>query len=178
MWNRINKILVPVVAGCSLLLLWMVWDLKSSQQKFGFVMIDKVFEGFDMKKELQNEFESNAQARIAVLDSLELKLKFINSTLSEKSKPSEEELTQLNFLQRDYVEKREEILLINQRESEEFDRQIFQQINQYISEYGKENGYTYLFGTDGSGSLMYADGAEDVTDQVIVYINDKYNGKN
>ena len=49
-------------------------------------------------------------------------------------------------------------------------------LNDVILDYGKENECDYILGADGSGSLMYAKDSDDITKDVLVYINNKYKG--
>jgi outer membrane protein len=51
------------------------------------------------------------------------------------------------------------------------------EINKYIMEYGKENKFDMIHGVSGEGNLMYADEKLNVTDQVIEYMNNKYDGE-
>lgn len=39
-----------------------------------------------------------------------------------------------------------------------------------------KKGYRYIFGAEGSGVLMYADERNNITKEVIEYINARYKG--
>lgn len=60
--------------------------------------------------------------------------------------------------------------------SEQYTADIWQQINQTAAEFGKEKGYGFIFGATGDGNLMYAKESENITDELIVYLNEKYDG--
>jgi outer membrane protein len=58
-----------------------------------------------------------------------------------------------------------------QQKSATFERVIWEKINQKVNEYGKEQGYDYIFGAKGDGSIMYASDHKDITKEIIAYIN-------
>lgn len=52
-------------------------------------------------------------------------------------------------------------------------------VKKIIKAYGKEKGYTYIYGTnDANASILYAEDKADITKEVIKIINDKYKAKN
>jgi outer membrane protein len=65
----------------------------------------------------------------------------------------------------------------NKADEERYSREIWQQINQYTKDFGKKNGYAVIYGANGSGSIMYADTTLDITAPVLLYINERYEGK-
>ncbi len=52
--------------------------------------------------------------------------------------------------------------------------QILQQMNAFIQDYGKKQGYLMILGANGQGSLLYAEESIDITDEVIKLINQGY----
>jgi len=54
---------------------------------------------------------------------------------------------------------------------------IWKRLNPYIAEYGKEKGYAYIYGANGTGNVLYADEGEDITDELIEYVNKRYHDK-
>jgi outer membrane protein len=65
----------------------------------------------------------------------------------------------------------------NQDMSKQYTEEIMKQLNEYVRDYGKANGYTYILGAQGSGSIMSADDKNDITTTVLEYVNEKYKGK-
>jgi outer membrane protein len=45
-----------------------------------------------------------------------------------------------------------------------------------MQDYGKKHGYDFIYGAQGSGNLMYANGQKNITDEVLKYINERYQG--
>lgn len=58
--------------------------------------------------------------------------------------------------------------------SEKYTAAIWKDINQYIAEFGKEKHCDFIFGANGNGNLMFANEVHDVTDEVIQYVNKRY----
>ena len=58
--------------------------------------------------------------------------------------------------------------------SSRYTADIWKRINHYVSDYGKTEGYDFIFGATGDGGLMYANDVNDITDEVILYLNKKY----
>jgi len=47
-------------------------------------------------------------------------------------------------------------------------------INDFLKSYGKENGYEYILGATGTGNMLYAKDAYNITKEVLASINNKY----
>ena len=64
----------------------------------------------------------------------------------------------------------------NQRTYDDYEKQIWKQVNQYMKDFGVENNYTYILGAEGSWQLMYAKENNNITKEVVEFINKKYKG--
>ena len=51
---------------------------------------------------------------------------------------------------------------------------IIDKVYDFFDEYGKKNGYKYIYGKNSSGSLMYGDAQNDITDAVLKALDDAY----
>ncbi|MFH2144263.1 MAG: OmpH family outer membrane protein [Bacteroidota bacterium] len=51
---------------------------------------------------------------------------------------------------------------------------VLNEVNDYINEYGKKHGYRYILGANGSGNLVYAEEAYNITEQVLEGLNSEY----
>ena len=153
-FNVLILVLLLSVAGWQ----WM----HPSGKKIGFVKLNRLYDGFTYKQELEKELERVQRLRTAQLDSLKLGLE----------RDSE-----------GFRTKREDFYRIQERYSEEqqvlvreYDQKIWKQLNQYISDYGKAEGFDLLLGADGNGTLMYAEEGMDVTEALSTYVNKRYQG--
>ncbi|QQX76513.1 MULTISPECIES: OmpH family outer membrane protein [Aequorivita] len=61
--------------------------------------------------------------------------------------------------------------------SNEVSQQVWSRINSYMDNFGKENDYHIILGTQGNGNIMYAKKEIDITEEFIEYANKKYEGE-
>ena len=47
-------------------------------------------------------------------------------------------------------------------------------VKKFIKDYGKKNGYSYIYGTGDAATVLYAEDKYDITKEVIKALNDKY----
>ena len=68
----------------------------------------------------------------------------------------------------------EEFKEMNSKQLSDFDKQIFSQLNSYVKDFGEDNSYDVILGANGNGSVMYGRKSINLSDEVIKYINAKY----
>jgi len=85
--------------------------------------------------------------------------------------------------QQDLQKREQEILQLQQQMKEQFASEfgvqrdtIVSQMRKRIKEYGKKNGYDYIYGTGEAASVLYAKDSYDITDKMIKDMNDNYKG--
>jgi outer membrane protein len=122
-----------------------------------------VFEGFDMKKDYDKRMEKEMSLDQGELDKLgkalngerdPLKIEALKKTFTQKKLAFDEKFGQL---------------------SEQYTNEVYKRLNDYIKAYGKEKGYGVIIGSNGQGSVMYVDEKQDITKDLIRYINEQYN---
>jgi outer membrane protein len=136
-----------------------------------------LFRDFSMKQQLEQEYKTLENERNAILDSLELSLRRMGNELSGPSSGNRELAYRFELGKKHYQDKQEEFAQQNEAMSHRYDEQIWTRINQYVEEYGDRYRYTYIYGLTGDGSIMYAQKGNDITAEVLKYINDSYEGK-
>lgn len=47
-------------------------------------------------------------------------------------------------------------------------------VKKFIKDYGKKNGYSYIYGTGDAASILYAEEKYDITKDIVKALNDKY----
>jgi outer membrane protein len=171
--NKTSIIIFILLAG---IIAWQLYQY-FTRYKTGYVVISEVYSGFEMKKEMEKEYLATKNARDKILDSLELKIKLIQSKVEGKTIIKETDTAGYQDLITEYVLKDKTFDEDNTALSEKYDEQIITQLNQYVKDYGEAYHYTYIFGTGGNGTLMFADENENITEDVTKYINEKYNGE-
>jgi outer membrane protein len=140
-----------------------------------FVDLATVYDSYPLKKELEAKLTNVQQARKNILDSLKIELNALS--LAVKSEKDYEAIRKFQIKKNEYSLKQQTFEEDNLATTESYSSQIWKQINQYVKDYGKASGYTFILGTDGSGTVMYAEETKDVTTDVSAYINKRFNGE-
>lgn len=162
-----------------LLSVFLGYSLFKSKQKTGYVVIQEVFEKFELKKEMAKKYTAVRDARKKILDSLQIDLSVLSKRLSaQTTKPSEQDVDLFERKKMELNKYMQEFDQDNIQMTKEFDDKIISQLNQYVSDFGKANGYDMIFGNTANGSIMYGTEKNNLTVEVIEYINNKYKGLN
>jgi len=143
-------------------------------QKIIFVDIEKVYNNFTMKKELEAKFDNVMQMRQHILDSLKLEVELLSKRIS-----SEKDVANINAFQvkrQEYLMKEQSFTESTQATNEQYKNEIWKQLSQYVREYGKKNGCTYILGFENKSTVLYGNEAEDQTKEVESYVNEAYKG--
>lgn len=167
-----KKYIASFIGVCAVIVLLLL--IMKVNRKIAYVSTYQVYEQFKLKKELEEKLNKTQLSRQVILDSLKAKMQFTisNNLLSESEKS-----LKINEIKENYYLKEKQFNQENESQSQQYTAQIWEQLNQYMKEYGKEEGYTYILGASGQGNIMYADEAEDISKQVIEFVNKKYDGK-
>lgn len=159
----------------SLLIFAAVLFLTSCSNKIAYIDIDQVFNEFLMKEELGSDLKKVQNGRDAVLDSMKLELqKFYGEIENSKKEDRGELILSFQKKERAYYEMAEDFKARNQELTDDYDVQIFARINTLVKQYGDDNKYTIILGANSTGNIMYAQKSANITDDVILYINRKY----
>lgn len=145
-----------------------------TNEKIAYIDNAKLFNSFLLKKKLQSELEKSISSEKAQIDSLEVELKILAARInSQTSKLEKEKFEQKRRIYGIYAERFEEE---RNKQIKSMDYQIWNQLNTYVADYGKENGLKIILASSGEGNVMFVDDDINVTDKVISYVNEKYKG--
>ena len=148
----------------------------NNESKTAYIDLQKTFKEFELKKELEAQLIKVKNQRQGILDSLEFELKVLSKELQSQKNADKNKIAIFQTKREEFIAKKESFIEENENLSAQYDSQIFRQMNQYVKDFGVENGYSYIFGSDGAGALMYAKESEEVTKEVIEFINERYKG--
>lgn len=153
-----------------------VVSMYNKNTKLVYIEMGKAYNDFNLSKELNKELEKTLTARKAIIDSLYENLRKETGNLKHKAKKSVEDIEHLAKLEEEYYYKQKLFEEQNRNTTAEYEGKIWNQINQYVKDYGEENHCTFIFGANGQGNIMYANGATDITSEILTYINQRYSG--
>ena len=140
--------------------------------KIAYVDATSLFQEFEGKKEMEQQLEQMQRGQKQVLDSIGLQLK----ALEQMAQKEEAVRVKWMNLQQYHSTMNQEYQAQQYQKSQEYTQAIWKQINQYTQEYGQEQGYDYILSTAGQQGLLYAKEGQDITQEVVNYINQKYTG--
>jgi len=146
------------------------WTGTQQGSKVAYVQSNQVFESFALTKQLQAELENTQQARKAVLDEIGLRLE----RMSVQDKAAKDSLESLS---NDLYARQQRFTEDNRVQAEQYNSQIWTQLNQYMQDFAEAKGYEVLLGATGNGSLLAADEELNVTEELITYVNTRYEGE-
>ena len=151
------------------------------QNKTAYVNNTEIMEGFEKLKQTEEDFTKEETAMKARIDSLvaasgyqELVQEY-QSKQGQMPKAKEEELYNqiMQIQQRLGQQQQMTTQQFQQRKTAEMDS-LVKTVKAFVKEYGKTNGYTYIYGANESGNILYGKEEMDITDEVIEALNDKY----
>lgn len=154
---------------------WAYVVLGNKQERVAYVNTPKLFKEFLLTKKLEMQFSEITGKRKSSLDSMIISLEVLNEQV-KKAKENVDLTSRLQSGKAFYIQQNEFFSQDNERIKAEYDKQIWNQLNQYIKDYGIKHHLDMIIGADGSGSLMYADSRLDITDQVVEYSNNRFTG--
>jgi len=138
-----------------------------NKPKTAYIIIQEAYSQFELKKELEKKFVSTKNTRQKTLDSLAFELKLLTKSIDSEHGKNKDKENSYNKKREAFYQRRQTFEEDNTQLSKQYDQEILSQLDQYVSDYGKENHYEYIFGNDGNGSLMHADDALNITKQVV-----------
>lgn len=153
----------------------------TTPNKVAYVKTDELLAKYQGMIEAKAKYEQKAVTWQSNIDTL--KAEFTNlvedykkngKTLSKAKKQEVEKGLQAK--QKQLNDYQQSISQQAQEEDQKLTQGVLNQVNSYIEEYGKENGYKIIFGANGSGTIFYGTEAINITNKVLLNLNKEYNG--
>jgi len=180
MLNKKNiKVVVITLLVLSVFVLNYFLIMNSLNKKNSWINLNKVYNEFLLTKDLDKKLKVVQNEGKKITDSLELQLKvFVKQfeVLSDNQKDQQSQIFELK--RQEYLVKKQEFEDDNSQLQSDYNQQILTQINQYVKDYAIEKNYDFIFGAEGTGVLMYAKDGNEITEDVLKFINSKYKGEN
>jgi Skp family chaperone for outer membrane proteins len=149
------------------LLAYLLIDNRKEEDQIVYIDSTKVFDSFQMKKELDRVIEKDMLIDSQKLDSL-------GRVLDGLSKIPTTPLLTLNNLKQQYVDYKSKLDEKFQKLSADYTSQVNERLKLYIDEFGKSHQYKIILGGNLQEGVLYVDNALDITSEFIVYANKSY----
>lgn len=143
----------------------------NSIEKTAYVEMNLIYNEFEMTKSMESEYDKVIKNRNSILDSLKSELQLMAAI---KMTPQQEKVFLLKRQQ--FLEKSEKFEGDNEIIKQEYVNKIWSRLNGYIKQFGDENGYDFIFGANGQGNIMYAKDSKNITKEVSLFVNKRFNG--
>lgn len=146
-----------------------------TQKQQAYIDIIRVFNEFKLKKELTTKLDDIQLKRNEILDSLKIRYQ---ATMVEFEKKDKKDVSvrEIELIRQEYILKEQQFKEANENMSAQYNEQVWTQLNAYLKEYGEKSDYEFIFGANGQGSLIYARKDKEITEDVIRFVNGKYDG--
>lgn len=142
------------------------WLIANQQKKVAVIDAIKLFDEFNMKKELEEIAKKQLQTESRQLDSITNQLQIARrlNNNNDSLKLLAYECNRIKAkLDNDYAQSNSEI-----------NTQVWKRLNPLLDEYGKKKNLHLIIGANGMGSVLYTDSYFDLTNDAIPYINKRY----
>lgn len=173
-----DRLLIASIATSAfVLLLFSIWFFSpKTHLKIAYVRVSVIIEKYLGTREAQRKLQTQTDSWQANADTLkkvyeqivDSTIKAENKNLSQKAK---EFLQSKQYEFQNYADATRQKA---QSEEQKLMGGVFKQINSYVEQYAKDNGYDLILGTTNEGSLMYGHKAIDITDEVTDALNKQY----
>jgi len=153
------------------------------QDKFAYVDNSKLINESDERKALDKNYELKDEQFKKKTDSIsqayQLEFQKTSATAKSSSRSKADELMGALEQKRQFLG--QQIQLEQQQLGKAYQTEIdslILRLKDFVKDYGKKNGYTYIFGTsDASAAVMYGKEENDLTETILDALNEKYKAK-
>jgi outer membrane protein len=151
------------------------------QDKTAFVNNTEIMEGFEKLKQTEERLaleEEEVKARIDVMvaeSGYQDLVKEYQDKQGKIAKTKEDELyTQIMQVQQRLSQQQQmSTQQFQQKRNLEMDS-LVTIVKDFVKDYGKENGYTFIYGANESGNILYGQEGLNITEEVTKALNEKY----
>jgi len=149
------------------------------QQKIGFIDNGEVINNYKMKLDIEEAFKLKDEAFKKRMDSISRDFQieaqaFQMAAGKMSTKKQQEKYTELSqkqqVLQQQFQIEQQEM---QQAFSVEMDS-VISTVNDFVKDYGKTNGYTFILGKNEAGSVLYGQDTSDLTQTITDALNADY----
>jgi outer membrane protein len=143
--------------------------LAQESQKIGFISLSKVFDSYEKTKNVDKELEKKGEKKNKERDDLVKKVNKLRDEiqlLSQDARAAKE--AELSDLMREIQDFDRDARIELRRERDDKVKEIFKEMNDVITEYGKKNGFDIIFD---DRVLLYANDKIDITEDIAKLLN-------
>lgn len=147
-----------------------------TEQKTGYVDTTRLLQEYSEMKVVENEFTAKSESLKSELDSVaqlfQQEVVAFEENMATMSRAEQEE-TQMEFMRKQQMLRQSAQMKSNElrTESDAVIDSLVTKVKDFVADYGEDNEYTYIFGSNESANIMYAKEGLDITDEVLQALN-------
>lgn len=173
-----NKIVLPMALIALILSVFTLLKYHTGSE-VAYVDINKLMEGYQRTQTERESFNKKVSLLKANVDSLMVEWQNeLASYEKERLSMGKKELVLKQELLKGKQKKLNDYQQIIQNQIQEENQKITQtiinDINDYVAQFGERNNCRIILGAQGSGNIMYANEATDLTETVLAGLNQQY----
>ncbi|APG60801.1 OmpH family outer membrane protein [Christiangramia salexigens] len=150
-----------------------------NEQKTAYVDTTKLIEEYKEMKDVEAEFTTKS-------DSVRQQLDSVAKTFQQEVQEYQAKMNSMSDAQRqererELMQKQQMLQQQQQMQSNRLREQstavmdsLVKKVKDYVKDYGQENNYTYIFGSNESANIMYAEEGLDITQEILTKLNEQY----
>ncbi len=153
--------------------------LGCQQDKIGYVDHVRLMENNEEKTDIEAKYKEKSTVLNKKRDSISQAFQIEAQALQTKIESMSQQKAQQEY---DLLQQRGQFIgqqlqneeqLLQQQGQAEMDS-LVRRVKDEIKDFGKANGYSYILTAGEGGSVLYGKDNQDLTDQIIKIVNDKY----
>ena len=126
-----------------------------------------------LKKQEDRRTELNIKAKAIDQEGTEFQRKLQNNGFISEARAIEAR-DQLLVKQENFRRLQQEMMDKASREQSELNKQLFDEITNFLKEYNKEKGFSIVLSTQLGGNVLYAEDGFDITKEIVDLLNANY----
>ncbi|MBZ9786919.1 OmpH family outer membrane protein [Psychroflexus sp. CAK57W] len=150
--------------------------MSCSQDKTAYVDNTVLIQDYYKMKTTEARFEKKSQALSDELDSVAGEFQKevqeyqegMNRMSAKQKEEKQSELMQKQQMLQQQQQRKSQML---RQESDQAIDSLISEVKDFVGDYGKEKGYSYIFGSNESANIMYAKEGLDITEDILEKLN-------
>lgn len=150
--------------------------MSCSQDKTAYVDNTVLIQDYYKMKTTEARFEKKSQALSDELDSVAGEFQKevqeyqegMNRMSAKQKEERQSELMQKQQMLQQQQQRKSQML---RQESDQAIDSLISEVKDFVGDYGKEKGYSYIFGSNESANIMYAKEGLDITEDILEKLN-------
>ncbi|WP_298285256.1 OmpH family outer membrane protein [uncultured Lutibacter sp.] len=153
-----------------------------NQTKIAYINVEDLMKDYEGTKALEETLKAKQDAMAKELDSLSVpfqtkvqeyyqnaqKMSAQKRAQTEQGLQQEQQMLQL---------KQQQASQTLQQENQELSEAITKKVDSFVTEYAKLKGFNLVLGTSGNGTVMYGDETLNITNEILVILNEDFTKK-